>query len=73
MGQQYLLIPARFMLTMGHLICVVMTYYTIDDNIDAGLGSNPKGGAYSTARYQVRGRACVCDTSGSKGQRWKGE
>ena len=55
MGQQHLLIPARFLLTTGHLVAVIMAYFNHETNLDAGLGANPSGGEYGKEKEKVRG------------------
>ena len=35
------MIPARFLITIGHLIASIIVYYHIDDNVTANLGANP--------------------------------
>ena len=55
MGQQHLLIPARFPLTTGHLVAVIMAYFNHETNLDAGLGANPSGGEYGKEKEKVRG------------------
>ena len=36
-----ILIPTRFMLTLGHLVCVLMIAYTKHENFRATLPSDP--------------------------------
>ena len=48
------LIPARFMLTMGHLVSVLMIIYTKKENILAGLPPNPSKSQYDEAKHEVR-------------------
>ena len=55
MGQQHLLIPARFLLTTGHLVAVIMAYFNHETNLDAGLGANPSGSEYGKEKEKVRG------------------
>jgi len=55
MGRNLLevLIPARFMLTMGHLVSLLMIFYTKKENILAGLPSDPGKSRYDEAKYEV--------------------
>lgn len=55
MGRNLLevLIPARFMLTMGHLVSLLMIAYTKKENILAGLPSDPGKSRYEEANREV--------------------
>ena len=56
MGRNLLevLIPARFMLTMGHLVSLLMIVYTKRENILAGLPRDPGKSRYDAAKSEVR-------------------
>mmetsp|Transcript_7946 Transcript_7946/g.9731 ORF Transcript_7946/g.9731 Transcript_7946/m.9731 type:complete len:145 (-) Transcript_7946:238-672(-) len=45
-----MLIPARFLATMGHLIAVIMANLTINDNIDIALSSTSSDDDYNAAK-----------------------
>ena len=50
---QQVLIPARFMLTLGHLISVLMIIMTKRENITAALPQNPTEAQIDDAKDEV--------------------
>lgn len=46
-------IPARFLVTLGHLIGVIMIFKTKSDNVYAGLSSDPTVAEVATANSDV--------------------
>lgn len=58
------LIPARFLLTMGHFIALLMVPFTKDDNVYAALSSDPSSSQYRDGAREVKlavvfGCACL--------------
>ena len=48
-----ILIPARFMLTMGHLIAIIMLFYTKEDNVKASLAASASTAELALVRSSV--------------------
>lgn len=46
-------IPARFLVTIGHLIAMLMVFKTKGDNVYAGLGNDPTVVQVKTAKDDV--------------------
>lgn len=46
-------IPARFLVTIGHLIGVLMVFKTKTDNVYAGLGTDPTPAQVATAKDDI--------------------
>lgn len=55
-----MLIPARFMLTMGHLVSLLMIVYTKKENILAGLPRDPGKARYDDAKAEFEAAYVVC-------------
>ena len=53
-------IPARFMLTMGHLVSLLMIVYTKKENILAGLPRDPGKARYDDAKAEFEAAYVVC-------------
>jgi Transmembrane protein len=49
MGLESTLVPTRFLATMGHLIAVVMVFYTRGNNVRAALASTYSSSEFSDA------------------------
>lgn len=57
-------IPARFLVTLGHLVGVIMISKTKSDNVYAGLSSDPTVAEVATANSHVNvslNTCCVCE------------
>ncbi|CAM9455028.1 unnamed protein product [Hapterophycus canaliculatus] len=52
-------IPARFLVTLGHLIGVIMIFKTKSDNVYAGLSSDPTVAEVATANTDVNAALAV--------------
>lgn len=46
-------IPARFLVTMGHLVAVLMVFKTKSDNVHAGLATDPSATEVAKAVQDV--------------------
>lgn len=46
-------IPARFLVTIGHLIAVLMVFKTKVDNVYVGLGNDPTAAQVASAEDDV--------------------
>lgn len=46
-------IPARFLVTIGHLIAMLMVFKTKVDNVYAGLGNDPTAAQVAAAKDDV--------------------
>lgn len=53
-------IPARFMLTLGHLIGILMVFKTKADNVYAGLGTDPTLAQVANAKSDINVSSVVC-------------
>jgi hypothetical protein len=57
------LIPARFLLTVGHFVVLILAFYNKDFNVAAALGASPSSAATAAADASfnaVFGLSIVC-------------
>ena len=59
------IVPARFMFTMGHLMAVLMIFFSKEDNVRAGLPLNPPAGDVDDKDTELRWGGGGCGWRGA--------